>query len=78
MVHLDLQDLQEIRDLLDLQDLRDLRDLQDLQDLQELRARMDKTVQPDLLESLAGMALRAYLALMAHQERKALEATRAT
>ena len=75
MVHLDLQDLQEIRDLLDLQDLRDLRDLQDLQ---ELRARMDKTVQPDLLESLAGMALRAYLALMAHQERKALEATRAT
>ena len=75
MVHLDLQDLQEIRDLLDLQDLRDLRDLQDLQ---ELRARMEKLVQPDLLETLARMASRAYLAPMEHQERKALVATRVT
>ena len=38
-------------------------------DLQDLR---------DLQESWAEMASRAYLAPMAHQERKALEATRAT
>ena len=62
---------------LDLQDLQDM-DLQDLLDLQELRARMEKLVQPDLLETLARMASRAYLAPMEHQERKALVATRVT
>ena len=65
MVHLDLQDPQD-------------KDLWDLLDLQELRARMEKLVQPDLLETLARMASRAYLAPMEHQERKALVATRVT
>ena len=74
MAHLDLQDLQDM----DLQDLLDLQDLRDLLDLQELRARMEKLVQPDLLETLARMASRAYLAPMEHQERKALVATRVT
>ena len=77
MAHLDLQDLQDLQDM-DLQDLLDLQDLRDLLDLQELRARMEKLVQPDFLETLAGMASRAYLAPKEHQERKALVATRVT
>ena len=65
MVHLDLQDPQD-------------KDLWDLLDLQELRARMEKLVQPDLLESLAGTASPAYLAPMVHQEKKALAVKRVT
>ena len=72
LAHLDLQDLQDM----DLQDLLDLQDLRDLLDLQELRARMEKLVQPDLLESLAGTASPAYLAPMVHQEKKALAVKR--
>ena len=73
MVHLDLQDPQDkdLWDLLDLQDLQE-KDLRDLLVLQEQRAQTDKLVQLDLPGSLAGMASRAYLAPMEHQERKDL------
>ena len=47
-------------------------------DHQELRARMDKLVQLDLLELLAGTASQAPLAPLEHQEGKARVATRAT